>query len=229
MFVFGVIAARGGSKGLPGKNVKHLKGLPLIAWTVQAAAKSRLLSRVIVSTDDRKIANAAKRYGAEVPFTRPARLSTDTARIEDMLKHAVAWLRREEGITPDVVVLLQATSPFRSGKDIDETVALVTRKGADSAETVALDDRHPYHRYHLAGSRLTPWGKTMARSTRRQDFKPVYRPTGSVYAVRTEVLLKTGKIKGGDHRGVVLGERASVDIDSAWDFDLAQYLAAGFK
>jgi CMP-N-acetylneuraminic acid synthetase len=202
-----------------------LAGTSLVGWSVKAAMKSRSLSRVIVSTDDPEIARAARRSGGDVPFRRPRRLATDKASIVGVLQHAVGWLQKAEGIVPDVVVLLQATSPFRSGRDIDETVALVVGKGADSAETVALDERHPFYRYYLKRGRLVPWRSAMHGSSRRQDHKPIYRPTGAVYAVRTPLLMGKGLLRGRDHRGVVRGERASIDIDTVWDFELARRLA----
>ena len=221
MFVFGVIPARAGSKGLPGKNLKRLAGRPLIAWSVASARKSRLLDRFIVSTEDKAIAAAARRAGGEAPFKRPSELARDDSSIIDVLQHAVRWLESAEKITPDVVILLQATSPFRSGRDIDETVKLVL-DGADSAQTVAEDKAHPWHRFLLEDGRLKQLYRKAKSLSRRQDAPPLYRPTGSVYAVRRALLMREGTLYGKDHRGLVRPFESSVDIDDIWDFRLAE-------
>lgn len=221
--VLGVIAARGGSKGLPGKNILPLGGLPLIAWSVRAAKSARSLDRVVVSTDDNTIAAAARQAGAEVPFMRPAELATDGADMVGVLQHAVRWLEQAEKKRPDVVVLLQATSPLRTAAEIDAVVGLV-RGEAESAQTVAEDQSHPMHRFRLAGDRLEPIFVDPASHAQRQDCEPVYRPTGSVFAMRHGVLMEQGRIRGKDHRGFVCPFETSVDIDGIWDFRLAELI-----
>jgi len=223
-FVFGVIPARGGSKGLPGKNLKPLGGVPLIGWSIRAARECRSLDRVVVSTEDQAIASAAAALGAEVPFARPAELARDESPIVDVLRHAVLWLEKERGSRPDVVVLLQPTSPLREPRDIDETVRLVVEGGADSAQTVTEDRRHPFHRYLLENGKMVPLLKESERLSRRQDAPPVYLPTGSVYAVRGEVLMRDGALKGADHRALVRDFRVSVDVDDEFDLRLAAWL-----
>ena len=135
----GVICARGGSKGLPDKNILDLGGKPLIAWTVAAAQGATRLDRTIVSTDSPRIADAARAHGADVPFLRPPELASDTAKITDALIHAVETL----GGGYDVVVLLQATSPFRTSTDIDATVAALRDTGAESAVTFTEQAKSP--------------------------------------------------------------------------------------
>lgn len=219
--VLGVIAARGGSKGLPGKNILPLGGLPLIAWSVRAAKEAKSLHHAIVSTDDNTIAEAARQAGAEVPFMRPPELATDAAGMVGVLQHAVRWLEQSEQKRPDVVVLLQATSPLRKASEIDAVVALVLG-GAESAQTVAEDRTHPMHRFRLAGDKLEPLFVDPESHAQRQDGEPVFRPTGSVFATRYGVLMEQGRIRGKDHRGVVCPFETSLDIDDAWDFRLAE-------
>ncbi|MBI5202082.1 MAG: acylneuraminate cytidylyltransferase family protein [Elusimicrobia bacterium] len=223
--VFGVIAARGGSKGLPGKNILPLLGKPLIAWTVRTAKDAKALDRCVVSTDDATIAEAARQAGGEVPFTRPAELATDGAGMVEVLQHAVRWLEASAKTRPEIVVLLQATSPLREPAEIDGVVELV-KKGADSAQTVAEDHTHPMHRFSLEGDKLQSLFIDPESHAQRQDGKPVYRPTGSVFAMRYPVLMEQRRIRGKDHRGLVCPFETSIDIDGIWDFRLAELVAA---
>ncbi|MBI5247332.1 MAG: acylneuraminate cytidylyltransferase family protein [Elusimicrobia bacterium] len=222
MIVLGVITARGGSKGLPGKNLLPLGGVPLIGWTIRAARESKELTATYVSTDDPAIAEAAKTLGAEVPFLRPAALAQDDSSIFEVLKHAVAEFTARTGQKPDVVVLLQPTTPLRTAAHIDGTIRLITKGGGDSAETVTLDATHPYHRFVMKGDKLEPMFPENARVSRRQEASPAYRPNGGVYAARAEVLETRGKLAGDDLRGFVMDFESSVDIDGPWDYALAQ-------
>ena len=142
MRVLGVITARGGSKGIPGKNLKRLAGQPLIWHTLQSAAASASFDRVILSTDDHAIANFARVHGCEVPFLRPADLAQDETPHLPVLQHAVAWLKEQEGYRPDAVMILQPTSPLRRAEDIREAVRLLETTGADSVLTVSAVSTH---------------------------------------------------------------------------------------
>jgi CMP-N-acetylneuraminic acid synthetase len=223
--VFALITARGGSKGLPGKNLRPLRGKSLVAWSVAAARACRSLDETWVSTDDLAIARAATKAGGIVPFLRPKRLAGDEASIFEVLKHGVAEYINARGKVPDIVVLLQASSPLRRASDITKTVNAV-KNGADSAQTVCLDEAHPLHKYFLKNGRMIPVLPETKRSSRRQDDPKVYRPNGAVYAARTEVLFKTGTLHGKDHRAVIMDFESSVDIDTIWDFKLAEAIAA---
>jgi CMP-N-acetylneuraminic acid synthetase len=223
--VLAVIPARAGSKGLPGKNARPLGGKPMLAWTIEAARGSRALTRAWVSTDDEALAELARAHGGEAPFLRPAELATDTASIFDVLKHAVSEYERREKRAVDVVVLLQPTSPLRGPGPIDEAVRLVLG-GADSAQTVALDQTHPRHRFTIEGGRLQPLFPDADAHSRRQDGAAIYRPNGAVYAAKTSVLRETGGLRGRDHRAVVMDFESSVDVDTIWDFRLAELILA---
>ena len=223
-YVFGVIPARGGSKGLPGKNLKALGRLPLIGHAVASAREARSLTRFIVSTDSAAIAEEARRHGAEVPFMRPADLASDQAGMVPVLQHAVRWLEAGGGPRPDLVVTLQPTSPFRVGADIDATIAKVIETGAESAQTVVEASYHPFFMKTLDGDRtvaLFPDGHTYVR---RQDAPPVYQPSGAVYVTRYDVLMRYGHVLGKDNRGIVMGFEASVNVDTEWDFLLAELI-----
>jgi CMP-N,N'-diacetyllegionaminic acid synthase len=225
-YVFAVIPARGGSKGLPGKNLKTLGKLSLIGHAVVSAREATRLTRTIVSTDDPAIADEARRHGGEVPFLRPAALATDEAGMIPVLQHAVRWLEQAHGERPDVIVTLQPTSPFRVGTDIDRTVNSLLASGADSAQTLVEASYHPYFMKTLNGDRTTPLFPDGHHYVRRQDAPAVYQPSGAVYATRYAVLMDQDRVLGKDNRGVVMGFEASVNIDTEWDFLLAELLLA---
>lgn len=225
-YVFGVIPARGGSKGLPGKNLKRLGALSLIGHAVVSAREARRLTRFIVSTDSPEIAEEARRHGAEAPFLRPAELANDHAGMVPVLQHAVRWLESAAGVRPDFVVTLQPTSPFRVGADIDRTIAGVAETGADSAQTLVEASYHPFFMKTLQGDRTIPLFAEGKRYVRRQDAPAVYQPSGAVYVTRYPVLMDEGQVLGHDNRGIVMPFEASVNIDTEWDFLLAELLLA---
>jgi CMP-N-acetylneuraminic acid synthetase len=223
-YAFGVIPARGGSKGLPGKNLRKLGALSLIGQAIASAREAALLARFIVSTDSPEIAEEARRHGAEVPFLRPADLATDQAGMLPVLHHAVRWLESSAGVRPDLIVTLQPTSPFRTGAEIDQTIRKVIEAGSDSAQTLSEASYHPYFMKTLDGDRTVALFPEGHRYVRRQDAPAVYQPSGAVYVTRYATLMERGHILGEDNRGVVQGFEASVNIDTEWDFLLAELL-----
>jgi CMP-N,N'-diacetyllegionaminic acid synthase len=222
-YVFGVIPARGGSKGLPGKNLRVLGKLSLIGHAVASARESARLTRFIVSTDSPALADEARRHGAEVPFQRPADLASDEAGMVPVLQHAVRWLETT-GARPDLVVTLQPTSPFRTGDDIDRTVAQVIDTGSDSAQTVTEAGYHPFFMKTLDGDRTVALFADGHKYVRRQDAPTVYQPSGAVYVTRRDVLMTEGRVLGADNRAIVQGFEAAVNIDTEWDFLLAELI-----
>lgn len=226
MTVLGVIPARGGSKGLPGKNLRPLGGVPLIAWTIAAARRAKTLTACWVSTEDEAIAAAARKHGGEVPFLRPAELATDAASIVDVLRHAALHYETARGARPDVIVLLQPTTPLRGPDPIDAAVRAILEGGADSSQTVALDAAHPLHKFRLKDGRLSMVFPEAEKASRRQDSPAVYRPNGGAYAARAGLVMDEGVLRGKDHRGVVMDFESSVDIDTLWDFRLAEAIVA---
>src|SRR3989344_3893142 len=142
----GVITARGGSKGIPGKNIKPLLGKPLIAYTIEAAQESGVFDRIILSTDDPAIAEVAKKYGCEVPFIRPKELAEDNAQHLPVMRHAIQWLKEHEGYEPDYTMILFPTCPFRQPEHIREAVDIILKTGADSVLGVSRVPGHfnPY-------------------------------------------------------------------------------------
>jgi CMP-N-acetylneuraminic acid synthetase len=221
----GIIPARGGSKGLPGKHLLPLGGRPLIAWTFEAAQAAGSLAQVIVSTDDPAIAAAARAAGIDVPFERPAALAADDTPMLDVLVHAVQELDRAHDRV-EVIVLLQPTSPFRTADHIDAAVTLLAQSGADSVVSViAVPHRFvPESLMRLDGEQLTPYAGEIG-ATRRQDKPLLYARNGpAVLAVRRNVLLEQRSLYGRNIRPLVMADAESIDIDTAHDLALAELM-----
>lgn len=194
MKVLGVVTARGGSKGLPGKNLRLLADKPLIAHTIDTARESRAFDRVILTTDDNGIADAARRCGCDVPFMRPADLARDQTPHLPVLQHAVQWLREHDRYEPDAVMILQPTSPLRRVSDIRESIALLERSGSDSVVSVS---EVPAHYNPMRTLRVDPDGAATLfvtgepvrrRINRRQDMPTAWTMNGAIYLFRTYAL-----------------------------------------
>jgi len=226
--VLGLIPARGGSKGVPGKNLRPLAGRPLLEYAARAATDSGVLTRVVLSTDSHEIADAGRRAGLEVPFTRPSDLAQDDTPMLPVVQHAVDTLAAAGWIT-DVIVLLQPTSPLRRPEHIRNAVALLQRTGADSVVTVVEIPRHlsPDYVMRIEGDVLRPFLPEGARLARRQDARPAYSRDGTVYAFRRETLKRFGNIYGDTCRPLVLDAADSLSIDSLADWDAAERMLAG--
>ena len=224
--VLGIVPARGGSKGIPHKNLVPFGGRPLLAYTAEASKQSARLTRVIVSTDDQEIASAARTLGLEVPFFRPPELAADETPMLPVVQHALAQMR-DGGFDADVVVLLQPTSPLRRAHHIDEAIAQLERSGADSVVSV-VDVPHqfnPLSVMRLEGGRLQPFldGPTVA--DRRRKPRVLARNGPAVLAVRASVVA-AGSLYGDDCRPLVMSAADSLDIDTPWDLTLAEMVLA---
>jgi CMP-N,N'-diacetyllegionaminic acid synthase len=221
-----VIPARGGSKGLPRKNIRLLRGKPLLQYTAECALAARCLSQVILSTDDPEIAETGRSCGLEVPFQRPAELADDLTPMLSVVQHAVGWM---EGLGArfDAVCVLQPTSPFRRTGDIDACIDLLWVRSADSVITVLPVP--PVHNPHWVY--LETESGTLRLSTgeaepfpRRQDLPPAYHRDGSVYVVRRNVLMRQNSLYGARVFGYLLDAKFSVNIDSLDDWKRAEML-----
>ncbi|TAN63278.1 MAG: acylneuraminate cytidylyltransferase family protein [Magnetospirillum sp.] len=221
--VLALITARGGSKGLPGKNIRPLGGRPLVAWSIEQARAATLVDRVVISSDDPAIIAAAVAAGAEAPFIRPAALADDSASSADVAAHALGLLDRSY----DLLVLLQPTSPLRSAADIDACIRRVAEDaGIPSCISVTPSAKSPYWMQTMdAEGRLSPLLEVPA-ATRRQDLLPVYVPNGAVYAVRVEWFLERRAFVGAGSVGHVMPPERSVDIDTLLDFKFAEAVLA---
>ncbi len=221
--VLAVITARGGSKGVPGKNIRPVCGLPLIAWTIAAARGARTVDRLILSSDDAAIIDMARRYGCEVPFVRPAELATDSATSTDVLAHAIEALEQRY----DLVLLLQPTSPLRTAADIDAAVELLCATGAPGVIAVCPSEEPPYWLLCMdTEGAVSPLFPEQERPRRRQDAPPTYRPNGALYLVPTEAFLRERTLLPEGTRGWVMPMQRSVDIDTMEDIDYLEYLCS---
>jgi CMP-N,N'-diacetyllegionaminic acid synthase len=231
MRYLGLITARGGSKRIPSKNIKSLCGKPLVAYTIEAARASIRLDRTIVSTEDEEIASVALNCGAEVPFRRPKDLATDDARTIDVILHALEWLESYEAYVPDALVLLQPTCPLRTGKHIDEAVALYEGRDADCVVAVSEPEHHPYWMKTMDDAGLlTPFMQVdLSRYHQKQTLPQVWSSNSSIYVIRRTSVLARRTIYGGRNYGYAMPRPEALDIDTAWDFHLAELIISERK
>ncbi len=225
--VLALIPARGGSVGLPRKNVRPLAGVPLIAHAIRIGHACQAIARTIVSTDDEEIAAVAKSYGGDVPFLRPAALATDTACVFDAIRHAVSALEEAGDIPYDDIVLLQPTSPLRLVADVDACLDALWRSGADSAITIYRHPQiHPRVMYAVGadGTAIPVWSHP-DRMPRRQELEPVAIRAGVVYAFRASLVRTGTDIYGRRTVAVEIPRERGVGIDDARDFALCEQLA----
>lgn len=221
--ILGFIPARGGSKGIPGKNTIDVAGKPLIAWTIEAARESGIFDRVVVSTDSDDIATVAAAYGAEIPCRRPADLSGDEASVTSAALHMLAVLRQQDGYQPDYVVLLQPTSPLRTPEDIREAWKIAEAQDAEGIVSVTPAEGHPLWLMTMdERDRLQLFFSDTGKSSRRQDQPELYAPNGAVFLVKTSVLLSGGDWYRCDKRAYVMPAERSLDVDSPWDLHLVR-------
>lgn len=231
MQILALIPARGGSKGIPGKNIKPLGDRPLIAHTIGAALASGVLADVVVTTDDEAIAETARRYGAEVPFLRPAHLADDASPTLGAVLHALDFLAAS-GRTYDAVCLLQATTPFRRPGEIEGAVAAFERAGTDSLITV-LPVPHEYNPHWVFGVDPATGHLRIATGedeiiTRRQDLPPAYIRDGSVYLTKTSVLRDKQSLYGNSIAHFERAPEGHVNLDTLDDWKRAETLVHQF-
>jgi len=221
--VLAIIPARGGSKRLPRKNIMQLGGKPLIAWTILAGMQSKFIDKVIVSTDDKAIADISRQYGADVPFIRSDELSTDTATSMDVVRNAIQFIdvNNQEY---EYVILLQPTSPLRTSLDIDEAFELLIEKKCDGIVSVMQVD-HPVEWTNTLGEDLSlhEFLPEEVRNLRSQDLPIRYRINGALYLSRIKTLLQAGTfIYGQGQFAHIMDAYSSIDIDTEIDFMLAE-------
>ncbi len=224
----GIITARGGSKRLPGKNVRPLGGVPLIVRSIRAAKNSRLLDDFIVSTDEPAIADISRSAGANVPFLRPQELATDEISIWLAVSHAAEFWERTTGRTADSVVLLQATSPLRTGEDIDGAIRRFWEMDADLCLSAAVTRDSPYFNMieEAPGSTglVQPCSAVMANGSGRKEARPVLVVNGAVYVVRRGLVPLKHQFKVGRLAAYKMPASRSIDIDTIDDFEFAEWL-----
>lgn len=219
MNTFALIPARGGSKGIPRKNIKLIAGKPLIVWTIEAALRSSLLSAVVVSTDDPEIANVARNAGAQVPFMRPSKLAQDQTPGVDPVLHALGQLPQY-----DSVLLLQPTSPLRTTEDIDGCLNFVAQQMVPSVVSVTEADVHPYWTYRLNADQTIARFVDAAPIARRQDLPAAFALNGAMYFADANWLRRRGRLVSSETLGYVMPREHSVDLDTPFDWKFAELL-----
>lgn len=226
MKILAIIPARGGSKGLPGKNIYPILGKPLIAYTIDAALKSKLIVKTVVSSDDDKILEVSKSFGAEI-VKRPDKYAIDEAGSEIVI-HDVLTQLNKRGETFDIVVLLQPTSPLRDAQDIDNALQKMLKQNAEGVISVTNIGVKPFKTYYLnkegflkgVHNNLTP-------NLRRQDLPDAFLPNGAIYAVYTEVFLKTNSLLTHTTVPYIMEIKKSVDIDTLEDIKRIEEIFRG--
>jgi CMP-N,N'-diacetyllegionaminic acid synthase len=221
--VLGLINARGGSKGIPRKNIRHLNGKPLIAYAILSGLEATSVDRVVVSTDDREIAGVARDYGADTPFMRPPELASDKALQIDAVRHAIEQLAMD-GDNYDVVVILQPTCPLRTAADIDGAISLMRASQADTVISVTeVTGQHPLTMYTMeSDGHLSPLLASSRAGVLRQEFRPIWWRNGAIYAINKPVVMKDRSLYGGRVVGYPMPAERSVNIDEPLDWIIAE-------
>lgn len=219
-----IIPARGGSKGLPKKNIRDFDGKPLIFYSIKAAKKSRFIDRIIVSTDDKEIAQISEMYGAEVPFLRPKELATDTSQAIDTYLYTINEINKQSNNLIDEFIVLQPTSPLRREIDINEAISLFREKNADSVISV-FEAKHPPNWYKKISNHgiLADYFQG-ENSLNRQEYQKTYLPNGAIFILKYHVLKKTRSYYTEKSFAYIMPAELSIDIDNLWDFQLAELL-----
>ena len=217
--VMAVITARGGSKGLPQKNIRQVNGMPLLAWTIKAASEAACVQRTILSSDDIAIIDTAKQYGCEVPFVRPPELALDTTPSIDVLLHLLGSVKAQ------YIILLQPTSPLRLASDIDGCFNQMMQAKAPACISITEVEQSPYWMCtRTEAGHISPLIKSAVNTSRRQDLPTVYIPNGSVYIAEVEWFLRQRSFIGPETIGYIMPQERSADIDTQTDLELCEQL-----
>ncbi|MCK5019499.1 MAG: acylneuraminate cytidylyltransferase family protein [Candidatus Peribacteraceae bacterium] len=229
--ILGLIPARGGSKGVPRKNIKDLCGKPLIAYTIIEAKQSKYLNRLIVSTDNEEIASIARSYGAEIPFLRPAYLADDSSKDIAVLRHTINSLKENDGYLPDIIVILRPTSPLKKYFHIDEAISLLLEdKYADSVRSITLARQHPLRTWRIQNGKLRSFVPENIYNFReafnhpRQELPEAYIQNGAIDVIRRKSFEEKLSLLGETILPYVMEGKYSINIDSPLDFLVAQLL-----
>lgn len=223
-----VITARGGSKGVPRKNVRLVNGKPLIAYAIEAALEAKdYLYKIIVSTDDEEIAAVSKEFGAEIPFMRPAELASDTAASLPVIQHAAQQIEEQDGITLDWTLLIQPTTPLIRGEDVINIIDLIesSPKATSIISVVNAMDSHPIKLKTIKEGQLHSYIEDAPQSYRRQDLdNNLYKRNGCLYMTRRNTLLEDNDLYGPFITPYIMPEERSLDIDTEFDLKLAEFI-----
>lgn len=230
--ILAVIPARGGSKGIPGKNIRLLGGVPLIAYSIATGLQSKFIHRVMVSTDSPEIATIAQKYGAETPFLRPDYLAGDSVPDLPVFEHVLHWLQSETGYIPDIVVQLRPTSPFRPPQLIDSAIAsLLANPAVDSVRCVTASGQNPYKMWKIELGKLQPlltseWHEPY--NMPRQELPDTFWQTGHLEVIRRQTIQEQKSMTGNHILPCFVEPEYAIDLDSLRDWDFAEYVLANW-
>jgi YrbI family 3-deoxy-D-manno-octulosonate 8-phosphate phosphatase len=223
--ILALIPARGGSKGIPRKNIRNFAGFPLIAWSIAAGRQSKMVTRLIVSTDDEEIASVAREHGAEAPFLRPAELARDNSLDLPVFEHALQWLEENEGYKPEVLVQLRPTSPIRPRSCVDDAISLLLQHPrADCVRGVVPAGQNPHKMWRISkpDDPMTPLlevpGIAEPYNAPRQILPPVYWQTGHIDAIRISTITRQHSLTGNNIYPLIIDPRYTIDIDNLADW-----------
>lgn len=220
-----IVPARGGSKDLPKKNILLLCGKPLIVYTIEEARKSKFIDRIILSTDDLEIAKIAKEYGIEVPFMRPEQLALDNALAIDNYIYSIERINSEENNQIEEFVVLQPTSPLRTGVDIDNAIQIFKEKNADSVISL-IESLHPpfWSKKISKEGKITEYYDIKIENKNRQDFEKAYMPNGAIFVLKYSLLKEKYSYYSENTYPYIMPRERSIDIDDLLDFKFAEFL-----
>ena len=222
-----MIPARGGSKGIPLKNLKKINNIPIVELAARVAKGIKYIDRIVVSSDHKDIVNAAIKGGAAAPFLRPKDLSGDTISDLEVLTHSLLEMERHDGCTYDVVVMLQPTSPMRTVQDVIDTIETLVNNNLDAVWTISETDSksHPLKQFSVRNSRLEYYDEKGKDIISRQQLDPVYHRNGIAYGITRDCLINKESIKG-DNTGYVICNGNHINIDTEWDLSLVEYMVS---
>lgn len=224
--IIAIIPARGGSKSIPGKNIKLLNHIPLIAYSIAAALHTPLIDRVIVSTDDPEIAKIAERWGAEVPFLRPEELAQDHTTDLPVFQHTIKWLEDHEGYKPDIIVQLRPTSPFRPTGSIENAIHVLTEGQFDSVRSITPSGQNPYKMWKIKDKEIAPILPSEFEepyNMPRQKLPPTYWQTGHIEVIHRDTIIEKNSMTGSSVAPFIIESRYSIDLDTHEQWLLAEY------
>jgi CMP-N-acetylneuraminic acid synthetase len=222
--ILAIIPARGGSKGVPRKNIRKINNVPLIGYTINAALKSNYLTDIVVSTDDPEIAEISKSFGAQVPFIRPKELASDDAESASVVEHALDFMEKDKSIKYDSILMLQPTSPLRTSKHIDDSIELLNSKECDSVVSItSVGGNHPLRMKCIVDNELINYIDQGFWNMRpRQSLPDVYIRNGAIYLIRRDLFKKKRQLIGKKCLGYIMSDDESINIDTLIDLKIAK-------
>jgi len=222
--ILAIIPARGGSKGIPGKNLIKLGRKPLIAWTIEAAKKSKYINKIVVTTENEEIKKVGLKYGAEVPFKRPVKLAGDKVHGIFPILHAIKWLIKNKNYYPDIVLMLLPTAPFRGSTNIDRAIKLHLKSRGKMVIGVCETAKQLLHFRYIRNQKLTPIIKAKTLNVQRQDLEKLYYINGTIYVANTKELLKEKTFHTKDAIPYIMDEKYSTDINTFRELNMARLM-----